>query len=274
MRQVRVAEAMVAGTLLVGAAAAAAGEAAGSDIANPFRGCSATPVFAHRGDTKLYTENTRAAVDSALRVSGAVEVDVRTAADDTLVLMHDRNVRRTTNGTGLVATKTWRQLRAYRTPDGFRIPRLARILRMVRDRPSSLVMLDLKALTGRSAREMTRLIDVNRISSRVSIISFDYAWLDMVKGIDGSLDTSIIATGSRAPTSVEEGHGAQVFPRLMTDDWVAAMNDAGVHFTSRIDDTRAGWARGIEVGTHAVVSDKPRAFLRACRRGRLPDVTG
>ena len=269
-----VAAVVASGVLVVGAAPVVAASGL-SGIPNPVRTCRTTPVFAHRGDTKRFTENTRAAVGSAFRLGAAAEVDVRTAADDTLVLLHDPTLNRTTNGHGRVANKTWRQLRNYRTDDGLRIPRLARVLRMVRDRPHSRVMLDLKHLTGNSARDMTRFIDRYGIRDQVSVISFWYRPLNKVEALDPALETSIIATGDSAPppASIGAGHDAQVFPGLMTHAWVDAMNAAGLKFTSRIHDTRTAWRHGISVGTHGIVSDTPRAYLRACRRGLLPGVT-
>jgi glycerophosphoryl diester phosphodiesterase len=267
--------ALVAASILMVSASPAVAAIGDPGNPNPIRTCRTTPVYAHRGDTQRFTENTRAAVDSAFRLRAAVEVDVRTAADDTLVLLHDRTVNRTTNGHGKVVNKTWRQLRRYRTPDGLQIPRLVRVLRMVRDRPHSRVMLDLKHLTVGSARVMTHLIARYSIQDRVSVISFWYPLLDKVKALDLAVHTSIIATGDSAPapTSIEAGHHAQVFPSLMTDAWVDAMNGAGIEFTSRIDDRLAAWNHGISVGTHAIVSDTPRAYLRACHRGLLPGAT-
>jgi glycerophosphoryl diester phosphodiesterase len=275
MTQLVVVAALVAATTFTVTTSPVLAANADTGIPNPIKTCQATPVYAHRGDTKRFTENTGEAVTSAFRLDAAVEVDVRTAADDTLVLLHDRRVNRTTNGRGRVVNKTWRQLRRYRTADGLRIPRLATVLRMLRDRPRSRMMLDLKDLTADSARVMTRLIARYSIRDQVSVISFWYPLLDRVKALDPALHTSIISTGDSAPppTSIGAGHHAQVFPSLMTDAWVDAMNDTGIEFTSRIDDTLTAWNHGISVGTHGIVSDAPRAYLRACRRGLLPGAT-
>ncbi|MEP6701683.1 MAG: glycerophosphodiester phosphodiesterase [Betaproteobacteria bacterium] len=66
---------------------------------------------AHRGGGWLAPENTLA----AMRVGQArgyrmVEIDARLSGDGTLVLMHDDDVDRTTNGTGRVGGLTWGEL--------------------------------------------------------------------------------------------------------------------------------------------------------------------
>ncbi|WP_154604770.1 glycerophosphodiester phosphodiesterase [Arthrobacter sp. AQ5-05] len=70
-------------------------------------------VFAHRGASAYFAEHTRAAYLQAL-ADGAdgVECDLHLSADGELVLLHDDDVDRTSNGTGFVSALTLAQLRA------------------------------------------------------------------------------------------------------------------------------------------------------------------
>lgn len=70
-------------------------------------------IYAHRGSSSHYAEHTRAAYLQAL-ADGAdgVECDLHLSADGALVLLHDDDVDRTSNGTGKVAELTLGQLRA------------------------------------------------------------------------------------------------------------------------------------------------------------------
>ncbi|GAA4381601.1 glycerophosphodiester phosphodiesterase [Paeniglutamicibacter cryotolerans] len=70
-------------------------------------------VFAHRGSSERFAENTRAAYLQAL-VEGAdgIECDVHLSADGQVVCHHDPTVNRTSNATGRVAELTLAQLRA------------------------------------------------------------------------------------------------------------------------------------------------------------------
>ena len=62
-------------------------------------------VVAHRGASAREPEHTLAAYTEAIKVgSDALECDVRLTADGHLVCVHDRSVRRTSNGRGLVST--------------------------------------------------------------------------------------------------------------------------------------------------------------------------
>jgi len=70
-------------------------------------------IYAHRGSSEAFAENTRAAFLQAL-ADGAdgIECDVHLTADHRVVCHHDPTVDRTSNGTGPVSAHTLEQLRA------------------------------------------------------------------------------------------------------------------------------------------------------------------
>ena len=78
-------------------------------------------VVAHRGASAHEAENTLPAFEAAIAAGAdVVELDVRMTADDVAVVMHDADVSRTTDGTGLVrdlALADLKELR-IRTADG------------------------------------------------------------------------------------------------------------------------------------------------------------
>ncbi|WP_138445303.1 glycerophosphodiester phosphodiesterase [Sinomonas susongensis] len=82
-------------------------------------------VYAHRGASAQFAEHTRAAYLQALE-DGAdgVECDVHLTRDQHVVLLHDPNLDRTSNGTGSVADRTLDELRDldFSSWKGARIP--------------------------------------------------------------------------------------------------------------------------------------------------------
>lgn len=69
-----------------------------------------TLIFAHRGCSGDYPENTLPAFEQALAVADGIELDVHLSRDYQLVVIHDETVDRTTNGSGLVNSLTVAQL--------------------------------------------------------------------------------------------------------------------------------------------------------------------
>ena len=69
-------------------------------------------VIGHRGAAALAPENTWASFDRALAIGvDAIETDVHATRDGRLVLLHDADLSRTTNGTGKVHDTPWTVVR-------------------------------------------------------------------------------------------------------------------------------------------------------------------
>jgi glycerophosphoryl diester phosphodiesterase len=95
---------------------------------------------AHRGYSAVAPENTLPALAAGV-LSGAtfIEFDVRTTADGVPVVIHDRTVDRTTDGTGKVWELTLDEVSALDAGSWFspayagtRVPRLAEVLELLR----------------------------------------------------------------------------------------------------------------------------------------------
>lgn len=112
------------------------------ELVQPFRAPKVWPVrtAAHRGANTVAPENTLPAATCAFAAGvDWVELDVRTAADGALVVIHDDDVARTTDGAGLVAEMTLAELRALDAGQWFdphfagaRLPTLIEMLALAR----------------------------------------------------------------------------------------------------------------------------------------------
>lgn len=68
-------------------------------------------VYSHRGESSYACENTMTAFYLAYLVnSDGIETDVRKTKDDVLVLIHDKTIDRTSNGSGKVSEYTYKEL--------------------------------------------------------------------------------------------------------------------------------------------------------------------
>lgn len=105
-----------------------------SKIRLPERG-----LCAHRGAMKTHPENTLAAFKAAIEAGAhMIEFDVQLTKDNQMVVIHDRTVDRTTNGTGKVSDLTFAEIRTldaggWKSPDskGEQIPTLDETLNIM-----------------------------------------------------------------------------------------------------------------------------------------------
>ena len=84
-------------------------------IDNTLRESDDVIAIAHRGEAKLAPENTLAAFEIAIEEGAkSIEIDVRATADGHLVLMHDDDVSRTTDGEGKISEMTLDEVKSLR----------------------------------------------------------------------------------------------------------------------------------------------------------------
>ena len=82
----------------------------------------------HRGAGAYVPENTLASFKKALEIGvNAVELDVRKTKDGQLVVIHDADVKRTTDGEGLVCELTLDQIKGL-SSNGEKVPTLEETL--------------------------------------------------------------------------------------------------------------------------------------------------
>lgn len=109
-------------------------------------------VAAHRGWSTKYPENTMPAFVAALEIGvDQLETDIRITEDGELVLIHDKTVDRTTDGTGLVCDYTLEQLQQLDAGSwkgtqfaGTKIPTFIDFMELVKDHPTITLDVELK----------------------------------------------------------------------------------------------------------------------------------
>lgn len=97
-------------------------------------------IFAHRGFSGYYPENTMLAFKKAIEIGvDGIELDVQLTKDNTVVIIHDETIDRTTNGDGLVKSYTYDELKKFDASFNFnnfgfnRIPTLEEYFLLVKD---------------------------------------------------------------------------------------------------------------------------------------------
>jgi glycerophosphoryl diester phosphodiesterase len=87
--------------------------------------------FGHRGASGYEPENTLSSFERAITIGCPwVELDVH-AVEDQLVVIHDANVSRTTNGRGHLSALTFRELRQLDAGKGQQVPTLREVIDLI-----------------------------------------------------------------------------------------------------------------------------------------------
>ncbi|MGW1608122.1 glycerophosphodiester phosphodiesterase [Streptomyces sp. NPDC002285] len=146
-------------------------------------------TIGHRGVMGVEPENTLRSFVAAQQAGlDAIELDLHLSKDGALVVMHDTDVDRTTDGTGAIADKTLAELRALDAGRGERIPVFEEVLDAVRS-PLQAEIKDVAA-----ARALAEVMTKRDLVSRVEVSSFhDDAVAEIARLVPG-VRTALIAS--------------------------------------------------------------------------------
>ncbi len=240
-------------------------------------------VVGHRGSSGTAPENTlasfREAIDAGVNM---IELDVRMTRDYHLVVIHDRTVDRTTNGTGTVWSKTLQDLKLLdagswfsRDFKGEQIP----TLREVMDALPPKVGLNIEVKTdGDPRREraleesLVLVLREQRMEGPCLVSSFDHRHLRRLHRLDPELALGAlyhpVRDIAKRPSGIARSTGATAFicslkqvRRRMVDDARRHRMVLGVYGVNSEEDLD----RACRYGVDAVVSDFPRKIIRALR---------
>ncbi|MFE7173718.1 glycerophosphodiester phosphodiesterase [Streptomyces sp. NPDC057616] len=154
-------------------------------------------TIGHRGVMGVEPENTLRSFVAAQHAGlDVIELDLHLSKDGALVVMHDTDVDRTTDGTGPIAEKTLAELRALDAGRGEHVPVFEEVLEAVRS-PLQAEIKDVQA-----ARALSEVMLRRDLVSRVEVSSFhDEAITEIARLVPG-VRTALI--GSRYGTDIVE----------------------------------------------------------------------
>lgn len=219
--------------------------------------------------------------------AGFIETDLQLSRDARLVALHDDTLERTTNGRGLVSSKTIEELRKldagswFRTSGresasfaGERIPTVEEILAFGRQHEIGL-HLEVKP-TGPSGAEhaiVGALHACNEIARSV-VLSFSAGALKRVHQLDPLVMTGFLFSDrlpSAVATAVEAG-ARQLLPRQdrVTQELVADAHAHDLRVVAWTADSEADMQRLIAAGVDGIITDYPDRLAELLRTTGQP----
>jgi len=172
-------------------------------------------VIAHRGASGRAPENTLASFQAALDIGvDGIELDVHLSRDGQLVVIHDANLKRTTNGQGLVHEHTLAELKTldaggWHSPAfaGEKIPTFEEVLDLVGRRVP--LQVEIKGATAGVTEATIAALDRRGLLDTVMMTSFQLNLLPRVRELVPSVEIGALVWGrarteDRTPMTPEE----------------------------------------------------------------------
>ncbi|CAL9591894.1 Glycerophosphodiester phosphodiesterase [Streptomyces sp. enrichment culture] len=219
-------------------------------------------TIGHRGIMGVEPENTlRSFVAAEQAGLDAVELDLHLSKDGALVVMHDADVDRTTDGTGPVAGKTLAELRALDAGHGERVPVFEEVL----DAVSVPLQAEIKDVAA--ARTLAEVIRRRDLADRVEVISFHAEAIAEVSRLVPGARTALVAQ-YYGPEVVDRAVGAGAAALCLdidriTLEIVRLARKAGLRVFAWVVNTQDHLRLVRALGLDGATTDRPE-IKRAC----------
>lgn len=218
-------------------------------------------IYAHRGASGSAPENTLAAFRRALEVGAdGIELDLHASSDGIPVIIHDRDLKRTTNGAGNVDEHSLEELKKLDAGQGEPIPTFAELLELVGDRTH----LDVEVKQGGIERGVLEALrgfpDV-----RWAISSFDWGVLKAIRKLSADAELwllSTFVTDAVFATAAEIGATAvSLYSASYTPENANRLKNAGLETVVWTVNDVAGAAKARNLGAIGLCTDEPAEII-------------
>ncbi|MEU1314761.1 glycerophosphodiester phosphodiesterase [Streptomyces tibetensis] len=157
-------------------------------------------TIGHRGVMGVEPENTLRSFVAAQEAGlDAIELDLHLSKDGALVVMHDTDVDRTTDGTGPIAEKTLAELRALDAGRGERVPVFEEVLDAVH------TPLQAEIKDKQAARALAEVMNRRGLAGRVEVSSFHDEAIAEIKPLVPGVRTALISSLPQSRTNSSGG---------------------------------------------------------------------
>lgn len=234
-------------------------------------------IYAHRGFSSQFPENTMLAFKEAAKLAiDGLELDVQLTKDGVAVICHDEDIKRTSNGEGLIKDKKLSELKVYSfhssysefaSRDEVKIPTLDEFLDWVKDTDLE-VNLELKtnifSYEG-LVEQVLELVDKYALQDRVFISSFNHYTIRKVKEAKPDMACAFLSAHNLLnPGEYCEKYGVDfyhpLYIGLSPEDFEdCAQKDVAVNAWT-IDEP-GDMTRLAEMGLNGIITNKPDLVL-------------
>lgn len=213
-------------------------------------------IIAHRGASYYEPENTLRAYKRAMGMGADfIEVDVRITKDKELVIMHDDDVSRTTNGKGLVKNFTLEELKKLDVGLGEKIPTLEEVIKLVKNK----INLVVEIKEPGTEMEIIKKIEESNLENTI-LTSFYHKTVKNVRNSEINVNAGIIFVGE--PINIckltADANANVIFPsyKYMTEELIKDAKKCGLTvYPWAIDEERI-FNKFAKMGVDGIVTNK------------------
>ncbi len=217
----------------------------------------------HRGARAYAPENTIASFKKALEIGvDAVELDVRRTKDNKLVVIHDEDVKRTTDGEGLVCKLGLEQIKRFSADGGEKIPTLEEALDFLDKKVKVFVELKEEDIE----EQVLAIVHARGLEKNVVIVSFLENALRKIRELNSTIETGLIYAKHKNPLNAAldlKANYLLAFYRFTHTANVEKAHESGLKVVVWTINTPEEVEQYAKKGVDGIASDKPDILTKA-----------
>jgi glycerophosphoryl diester phosphodiesterase len=232
-----------------------------------------TKNYAHRGYCVRYPENTMLAFRKAVETGcDGIELDVHLTSDSEVVIIHDEELDRTTNGKGFVKDRTLAELKSLDAGRGQRIPSLDEYLDLVEKLPV-ITNIELKTNIFWYKGIEEKLIEKIRtrlLTGQVIFSSFNHYSILKCKKLAPEIRCGfltgewIVDAGAYTKKSNVECYHPEF--NSLTKETVAEIHSQGIEVNAYTVNKKADMEKLLNLGVDGIITNDPALFREVMGR--------
>lgn len=234
-------------------------------------------IYAHRGSSGTHPENTLPAFSEAIRAGAdGIELDVHFSKDGHLIVMHDEEVDRTTNGKGLIREKTLEEIKKLHAGSWFdkefaatKVPELKEVLALLLQKNyRGMLMIEIKTdqyeYTG-IEEKLANLLTSREWPFQHGYCSFNLHSLERIAVLepDAQLDLLLSTSEKKIELAAEAGYIEGIHPKIT---WLLEHPHDAEAFPKAIRpwtiNTEEEMEKCIQQNVNGIITDFPEKAVR------------
>ena len=183
----------------------------------------------HRGAKKIITENTIESFQYAIDIGcNYIELDVHLTKDGKHAVMHDEDISRMTNGTGLISNYSMEELKEFTVGEKGKIPEINEVFDLIKNEN---IKLQIELKGAGTEKSMPEIIKKHNMIDRVLFTSFWHKRILYVNEHYDCFETGLLVSANPVdPVGLLETAGADnlhVHYECINEELVYSLHKAG-----------------------------------------------
>jgi glycerophosphoryl diester phosphodiesterase len=229
-----------------------------------------TEVVAHRGASGAAPENTMAAIEQAI-ADGAhwVEIDVQRTADDRVVVIHDRDLKRIAKSPLVVSQTPYAQLARIDVGSWFhprfasqRIPTLEAVLAHCRHKIKVNIELKYYGWDPLLASRVIDMVEHTQMEKEIVVMSLKPEAVAQVKSARPHWQVGLLAAATLTDLTRVDADFLAVHSKMVTPGFMRRVHSKDKTLQAWTINDTAGMTKMFGMGVDALITDEPRLATR------------